>query len=239
MTVEECIDKALSLGDSVPPSDAAYVERRRRTLSLLIEVQREIWWAGAHRWKVKEGSLTVLAAAGQVVVPDDFDDIGVHGKLYLVVGGQKQYPPLKERPEQEIIESRATGQTIDSPGIFAIFGQDATTNRDLIQLPMNQNALSLALLYNKQPPTLRDAGDPDETPGAGLTADDAALEQIPARFHETVVLNGVKAKLRESKGDARWKFLNGQYNAGLTDLGKQVARLKSERPQVPGFFGNR
>ena len=239
MTVQELIDKALSQGDNIPESDAAYVQRRRRALEFLREVVSEVWWSGEFTWKRREAPLTVPANAGQVVAPADYDDLGPYGDLYLMIGGIQQLPPLEERPESEIQDARSGNAPTTTPGIFAIFGQDAATFRDLIQLPINSVALSMRLAYMKTPPDLKDAGDPDETPGAPLTAANAALQEIPARFHVNVLLNGVKAKLRESKGDARWKKYSADYGAGLAQLKQQKSRFRSEHRRPPSFFGDR
>jgi hypothetical protein len=300
----------MSQGDSVPPSDAAYLDRRRRALEYAREVQHEVWWSGDHRWKVKQEELTVPALAGLVAVPFDFDDLGPYGDLWLVQNGIISRDSLDEVPESEVLGLRTGNYQTNDPSIFAIFGQDDDTSLDLIQLPTNPSELTLRLSYMKKPPKLLDAGDPNQasfspvtitragavatvttatahgfsnfdqvvisganeaeyngtfqilvtssttftytvtgspaTPATGtitaaedVASANAALNQIPERFHVRVLLNGLKAKLRESKGDGRWKKYEGDYQAGIRDLKAQVARFQSENRRLPGFFGER
>jgi hypothetical protein len=66
----------------------------------------------------------------------------------------------------------------------------------------------------------------------------AALNEVPQRFHLKVVLNGLKAKLRESKGDARWQKLVTDYAAGIEDMKRELARFQGEIRQLPSFFGD-
>lgn len=68
---------------------------------------------------------------------------------------------------------------------------------------------------------------------------DSALNEIPQRFHVKVVLNGVKAKLRESKGDARWQKLETDYALGKKNMKTELARFQGEIRQLPSFFGDR
>jgi hypothetical protein len=67
----------------------------------------------------------------------------------------------------------------------------------------------------------------------------AALNEIPQRFHVRAVLNGVKAKLRESKGDARWQKLEADYQMGVANMKTELARFQGEIRQLPSFFGDR
>lgn len=242
MTVEEIIDSALSLGDNVPSTDAAYIERRRRAKALLQEVFNDAFWARDWPRRKTDATVTVLANAGQCQVPADFGSIGEYGGLYLMQGGIARIPPLEWRPEHEITDSRLSGEVTDSPTIFSIFDFEETTPgsgifRDLFQFPKNSVQLTIQAHYQRRPPVLLDAGDPDETPGATLTAGNQATAYIGEQFHENVLVNGLKSKLRESKGDARWQYLAGQYGLGVAAMKKESNRFKSADRRLPSFFG--
>lgn len=309
MTVSEIIDIALSQGDNVPESDAGYIDRRRRALNFLREVLHEVWWTRDWPWKKTEADVTVLATESSVAVPSNFDSIGNYGGVYRVVGGQQQFPPLELVPESIVMESRTGTYRSSFPRIFALFGQDPATLVDLIQVPTVDADTTLRLFFQKQPPRLRDYGDPDQpiltlgitrflqvatatstvahgfttfdqvtisgatepeyngtfqvtvtgpttftyvvtgapaTPATGLPVatpyiqgPNAALNEVPARFHISVLLNGVKAKLRESKGDARWQKLESDYQAGVKQMKSELARFQGEIRQLPSFFGDR
>jgi hypothetical protein len=72
-----------------------------------------------------------------------------------------------------------------------------------------------------------------------VTTANASLNQIPERFHVTVVLNGLKAKLRESKADGRWRKYEADFQKGISSLKLQVSRFRSEHRRSPSFFGER
>jgi hypothetical protein len=77
------------------------------------------------------------------------------------------------------------------------------------------------------------------TPQAALdlAAGNLAINAIDPQYHR-VLLNGVKAKLRESKGDARWQFLQGEYEKGIKAMLDEEQRQQSDgMKQIPSFFG--
>ncbi len=68
-----------------------------------------------------------------------------------------------------------------------------------------------------------------------------AILRIPSKYHDTVLIWGIRAKLRESKGDARWEYALGEYTKGLKGAMVEEARAQSRRAgdmQLPSFFGN-
>jgi hypothetical protein len=312
VTVSEIIDIALSQGDNVPESDAGYIDRRRRALNFLREVVHDIWWERDWPWKKTQADVTVLAAGSSVAVPWNFDSIGNYGNVFRLSGGLQQYPPLELVPESLVMEHRTGNYRSDSPRIFALFGQDAATLVDLIQIPTTDVDVPLRMLFQRQPPRLLDYGDPDQpsftlatgaltrsgqtatvttptahgfqtfdrvivagaaqsqyngtfqiivtgvltftytvtgspaTPGTGtitvnpdVATGNQALNEIPQRFHVKVALNGLKAKLRESKGDARWQKLEADYQAGISNMKTELVRFQGEIRQLPSFFGDR
>lgn len=244
MFVEEAITKALSQGDNISPSDAAYVDRRRRALSYLQEVFSTLWWSRDWPRRKTFATLTVPAGTGQVRVPTDFESFGQWGRLYLMVDGIVMRPPLREEAESFITDLRDSVQMTDEPDVFAIFEvEEYPANSgnfyDLVQLPPNIHDITLRMRYQRKPPTLLDAGDPDETPGATLTAGNQALGWLPEQYHVTVILPGLKAKLRENKGDARWQKYELDTAKGLQAMKREAARFQSRRRQLPNFFGER
>lgn len=71
-----------------------------------------------------------------------------------------------------------------------------------------------------------------------MATGNAALNVIDPQYHHSVLLNGVKAKLRESKGDARWQYLKAEYETHLQAMLREEQRLQSDRMrQIPSFFG--
>jgi hypothetical protein len=212
-------------------------------------------------------------------------------------------------PEAIVMDARTQGHRSDYPRIFALFGQDPTDYRALIQIPFNSSEVNLRLFYQRRPPKLLDAGDTEQpsytvtitrtgdtaivtcaqahgfdlfdriivsgavepeyngtheitvtgsttftypvtgTPSSPATgtiiatpdvqAGNLALNEIPFRYHLQVLLPGLKAKLRESKGDARWKTYVADYQAGQKTMKRELVRLQAEYPQLPSHFGDR
>lgn len=313
MDVEAIIDNALSQGDNVSESDAAYVERRRRALTFLTEVFNDCYWARDWPRRKTQADLSVTAGAGQVAVPWDFAGFGQYGGLYRVVNGVSDREPLSEAPEDVITDLKAGGFLTDEPESFAIYGMEAVgidAFRDLFQFATNPSALTLRVHYLRKPPKLLDAGDPDAddtvavsgitrsgttatvttavahgfatddfvliagadqadyngshrivvtgagsftftvadtavTPATGATITvaenvalgNAATAYISEEHHTTVLLTGLKAKLRESKGDARWKYYENQYTTGLAALKREKNRFQATPRRLPSFFG--
>jgi hypothetical protein len=312
MDVQTIIDNALSQGDNVSESDAAYIERRRRALTFLTEVFNDCYWARDWPRRKTQADLTVVAGAGQVAVPWDFAGFGQYGGLYRLVGGQADREPLSEAPEDVITDLKAGAFQTDEPESFAIYGVVAVgidAFRDLIQIATNPSELTFRAHYLRKPPKLLDAGDPDaaDTLAVGLTqtagtatgtttsahgfaTDDhvviagadqseyngshrivvtgattftfevdpaavtpatgatitvaenvplgnAATAYISEEHHTTVLLTGLKAKLRESKGDARWKYYENQYQTGVAALKREKNRFQATPRRLPSFFG--
>lgn len=82
------------------------------------------------------------------------------------------------------------------------------------------------------------------TPDAGTVAydvarGDAAVGHIPEEFHNGVLAKGLKAKLRESKGDQRWVQLEADYREAIKALKAERARRQGALVRLPSFFGGR
>ena len=80
------------------------------------------------------------------------------------------------------------------------------------------------------------------TPDAGTVAwdvarGDVATAHIPEEFHITLLCKGLKAKLRESKGDERWTTYQNEYAAALDAVKRERSRFNSALHQLPSFFG--
>lgn len=83
------------------------------------------------------------------------------------------------------------------------------------------------------------AGNPAATATRDVSRANRGILQVPAKYHQTVLTWGVRAKLRESKGDARWQYAQEQFMKGLTHMLKEEARFQGTFRQLPSFFGDR
>lgn len=315
MNVKQIIDNALSQGDNVPESDAAYVERRRRALIFLREVFDETWWARDWPTKKEEATLTIPALQAAVALPHNYESLGNFGGVFLLDDSLNIRYKMVEVPEDVLWEHRATSRQVSTPEFFSIYDMsaDAYGHRHYkINFETNAEQFSVKVLYQRNPEKLLDAGDPDAaTPytvstltASGLTASattsvdhdfefedrviiaganeaayngtfevsptdgntfdytltaapsgspatgsitatididyyNNALDTISFRWHNTVLLPALKAKLRESKGDDRWKYHRAQYEVGLATMKKTEQRFQGDPKRLPSFFGSR
>lgn len=83
---------------------------------------------------------------------------------------------------------------------------------------------------------------PSDTPAGTATLDidraNRAVLRVPEKYHQTVLTWGLRAKLRESKGDARFEFAQGEFAKGLTHMLKEEARFQGSFRRLPSFFGS-
>lgn len=76
---------------------------------------------------------------------------------------------------------------------------------------------------------------------AGPTVDLAGhidtIKEVPEKYHQLVLIPGLKAKTRESKGDARWQSMFAAYQKAIMDMKREEGRFQGEFRQLPSFFG--
>lgn len=224
MTVTEIIDQVIERSDNIKGSPADYLDRRLRLLDFLREVVDDLWWLRDWPWRMKDGTVTVPAGGTSVAVPADFSDWGHDGGLYGPDG-----EPLDPVTEREMIDLQEAGSHSDTPRCYSIFGIDDTglapTYRKLLQFPLTDTGASLRIHYDSIPPDL------DE----GLA--NGNLVRIPVQYHRRLIVLGVKAKSRESKGDARAPKTTGDYEAAKKSLLTVEARGRNQIRRLPSFFG--
>lgn len=225
MDVTEIISQVLGRDDNISAAAADNTTRRTRLLEYLREVEAEVWWRRDWTWKKKRGTVSIPAGVGYTTVPTDFASLGNFGGVYHPSGGQGDGEKLDLKPESLIIELREGGSNSGPPRIFALFGQDPTTYLQLIQIPTTA-AADLVIWYQPNPPTI------DETANVN------AIKAIPEKYHQLVLVPGLRMKARESKGDARWQFSLGEYQAGLRFMQEEENRFQGEQTRrVSSFFG--
>lgn len=225
MTVTEIISQVLSYTDNIPPTDADYANRRTRLLNYLREVFAEVWYEREWSFARRPATLTVPAGVGYAILPDDFLKLGEYGTVILALPFQQD--PLSNVPEHQIVQSRNTTYTTQTPSIFSIFDQEPTTFAPLLQFPMNASDYDVIVSYIKDAPTI-DEG-----------ANNNKLIQIPVQYHQRVLVPGLQARTLQSKGDGSWNTYNGRFLEALTEMKVQERRRQGTVFQLPSFFGNR
>lgn len=63
------------------------------------------------------------------------------------------------------------------------------------------------------------------------------IKRIPEKYHQRVIMPGMRAKARESKGDARWQRAVQEYERGQVFMKREEQRFQGEFRQLPSFFG--
>ena len=63
------------------------------------------------------------------------------------------------------------------------------------------------------------------------------IKKIPEKYHQPVLIPGMRSKARESKGDARWQRSMQEYTAGKKWMKMEEQRFQGEWRQLPSFFG--
>lgn len=90
-------------------------------------------------------------------------------------------------------------------------------------------------------PVYKTSGDDlvNEAVGASVTVqghlDD--IKTIPEKYHQPVLIPGMRSKARESKGDARWQRSLQEYTTGKKWMKMEEQRFQGEWRQLPSFFG--
>ena len=113
--------------------------------------------------------------------------------------------------------------------------------------PSTYNGSVIVIVTGKDSFTYVPTSAPASTPATGtitstLDVDRAnrSVLRIPSRYHGTLLVWGVRAKLRESKGDARYQFAQAEFVKAVRATMMEEARDQTRRQgtaQLPSFFG--
>jgi hypothetical protein len=220
LTFSALIDELLSHTDNVSPSDTDYTDRRTRCNEVAIRVISDFIFSRPWRFRQKRSSLLTLSS-GAVSVPSDFIELGPYGGVFSSTNGER----LRETDEQEVQSIRESGG--DQQWMFAIYGQDGSSGYEQLQVPTTA-ALGLYMSYLRGVPTL------DET-----TNNDKLKIAVPVQYHQSVLIPGCQAKLQRSKGDARSREYEMDYEEAKRQVAKNEKRFRSETHLLPRFWMSR
>lgn len=188
MNAKELIDKVLLYTDNTLASDAGTATRRIKYLEWAQEVFDQVWHERPWRWSMSSTALTVPAGQGYVALPADFHSVSPYGRAY---NNADKGVPMDEVQPQLIQSALLRDSGVSRPSVFAIMRADDGVQRFYVQ--KNSPALVVTLWYKTSSPTLVDVAH----------ATTSKLQYIPAGYHYTVILAGVKEKSARQKGDAR------------------------------------
>lgn len=207
MTTEDLITTAMKYYDNIDATDSDYTERRQRNLFYAQAAVDEIIHAEDWTFALTTGTVTITAGGTSGDLPNDFGAFHRDHVLY-----RPDNREVIEVPIQELLRVRAENLDSNIPTVFALYG-------DKVQTAAVPNTIALTIYYKKAPATLVDAASSDN------------LDQIPVRYHHSVVLPLVVAKLQEGKGDVR-EWL-GHYKRGFERMRMSELPGQSQPRQLP------
>jgi hypothetical protein len=223
VTVTELLDQIVGRVDNVAAIDAENTDRRQRHLEYLIEVASDIYFERDWPWRRQSVTLTLSSGVLYSDLPADFDSIGPQQGVFDHATGE----PLDFATEAEIIAMRSLAG--DGSGClthYGIFGTATTDFEKRIQFNANSGGIVVDVYYQKIMATL------DDSTG---TANLAAV--VPSKYHQNVVIPGVRALARHSVGDGRYQDYLDQKARGVALMVKNE-KLGREMPRrMPSFFG--
>lgn len=230
MLTTELITRTIELHEGTSALDAGETGRRARILIELQRVFSRLW--RARDWPFRQvtspSTVTVPDGVGYIVVPATFDGLGRQGGVYHTTDKYR----LLEKPFGFIRDRQISGVRTSSPRWFAIYGQDATTFRDLLQIDVNDGAVGLSIIHNRVPPTLV-----DDTANPG-SANDALIKQFPEKYHEIVLQPLILAKLSQLRGELAAELFEQEFNLGVNVMLRNEQPEQSGMRQLPSFFGS-
>lgn len=198
MNTKTLIDAVLNYTDNIGATDADNATRRARILQYAQEVFDYVWLYADWHWAYRDDAGEALDADGFMPAPADFSRFGGKGGLFRVSDGRKC---TEGYDMAEFARMYNTGYR-DNLERFCRWGQDPTTGGQRFRFFSTGGLNLIDSLYLAVPPTLVDIDD--------TTTNN--LFFIPEQYHSTVLLPGVVAKTRTSKGDMRdfdKEFLKG------------------------------
>ncbi len=226
MTVTTIIDQIIGRAYNAATSDADNATLRARVLEYLIEVAQDFILAYDWSWAYRRTTVTIAAAAKYASLPADFQDIGAYGGVYRSSDGK----PLDYKTPSEIQALQEDpGQTTPTPDRYSIFDVNpvaAPDYQDRIQTAVLSAAVTLVVHYRTTLPTL------DESAGLG------AISAIPARYHQTVLIPGIRALVASSLGDGQALERDGKYQQLKRKAIQQDIRGRGQSFQLQSFFGD-
>lgn len=224
MTVTTIIDQGVGHIDNVPATDADITDRRNRWVEWVVAVFTYVYMARGWSFRLRRATLT--ATAGIATLPSDFGDVPPEGGVFLAATGDR----LAYDEPQNIMDAQEAvgGSTTTTPTTYGIFDFNTSDFQPKLQLPTTAT-VNLVLRYGLAPPTLDDS------------TNTANLKLIPEKWHQSVLLPGLRALARRSLGDGAVApdfTLDPGFQAGFAQM------IRAERPasrdttrKLPSFFG--
>jgi len=214
LNVTEAVDRLIRYFDNVNTSDGGYGNRATRTLVYLQQVYDDAENFREWQWRITTHSDTIVAPASTFPLPADYATLGRSGGVAMRVSTSDPWDTVDEdAPELVAYQIEQQTSAVSFPDIFAIYS-------GVVNFPYAGTDLLYKIRYLKVPKTLQyGLGTPD-------TFD------IPAPYHNSVLLAGTIARMARGKGDAREDWLK-QYRQGLTDMVSRERSPESEARQMP------
>ncbi len=224
LTDRQVIDYTIQFADNVDPTLPTTSSRVARYGIYLQELVIDVWMLGLP-WTYRQTTLTI-AATGQADLPTDFLEVGRSGYLANPDTGQ----PFTSKDYQELrlilLNPVSTKETVYALGE----GKDDDPERYLY-VPKGWVGYALPFGYRKVPPAVATSSD------LGTTY---ALTEIPAVYHYSIFLPGMRWRAFEDLGDARAAIWLAKMQKGMEGLvSKEKSGPQKDSIKKLGGFGLR
>lgn len=202
MNVSEFLDKAAAF-DGIQVGDSQYDRRRQTYLDWLQEISDRFQLLRPFSWRLKPATLTLAGGVDFTELPADFSEVGATGSVRDL---NRQGRRLTER-SPIIIQSLKTAPPRSLHEEFSIFAKETAEAGDpgrlYFQIAANGSAQSFGMWYLPEPATLTD-----------VATHLSGLDRIPAKFHFSVLLPLMRAKINEANDGLREKY-EREANQGI------------------------
>lgn len=224
MDFTAAINQLMTEVDRIGTVDVATAVRRSLLSNFIIDEFQDIWRDNGEPWPFKDtsGTVTIPATIGKVILPADWSEFGVYGGVYLRTTGERIDP---KSPQEIRDKQRKLNHIEAAPECYAIFGMDPATFRLYIQTAKSNVDVILDLDYMPVPPTL------DE--GANVNN----LKRLPEEYHQSVLMNRVKARAYESRGDETANVYRAIGMRGMSRMRSTLRPGKEGIQQLNTFSG--
>lgn len=189
LTTSALIDLILTHTEEVGATDNENATLRARILARAQEILDKVWENADWDFKLKQTTVS-MTTAGVADLPSDWADFGENGGVYI--SGQK-WKLVYLEPRELYRRKEVYGSTSTNPDFFTVNTFTSSTSaRTITVYPTPTATLTLNVYYNSVAPTLV-----DETTGTNN------LQGLPAQYHYSVMVAGLRLLTAIDKGDAR------------------------------------
>lgn len=232
MIAKDIITENIVRTENVSASDADNSVRRVRHLEWLTEVASDFYYSHDHSWSYYDGTVTVSGGENLCPVPNDFHSLGQYGSIILASTGVA----LRYVSPQTMRRIQALAVPTANPIRYSLFGnlvRSVTAGQavlECVQTELASGSVALSIHYRGALPAITDT--------AFDSSDIDPIQYIPDRYHQWVLMPGMRALALASVGDSKGNPLQTDpaYQAAKRLAIAADMKGKEQGFQFPSFF---